>query len=289
MELKATIANINVCFNHIHETYFSDLYSEYLNDFAKEDLRLKFTKNQSTIPSGKAIFSDGIATLIEQNDKSRVYCNIADGNENLYSMKYNTDCSEIDIEISNKYQAKDVGSSELFEYIVSSTAFNLKLINSGGMMFHSSCIEFNDEAICFSAPSGTGKSTHTSLWKQVFGDKVRFINDDKPAIRFNENGKAIAYGLPYSGKNFINANISAPVKAVVFIERANSNSIRQIDGIEAVYKILNQTVKFLPDKEITAKLLDTVERFVTSVPTYILSCDISEDAVKVCYNELFKK
>ena len=76
---------------------------------------------------------------------------------------------------------------------------------------------------------------------------------------------------------------------MVFIERAETNSIRQINGAEAVFKIIDQLITFKADKAIMDKLITNAEKFILSVPTYVLSCNISDDAVKVCYNELYKK
>ena len=288
MEIKAKIAGINVCFDHIHYDYFLAKYGEYLCDFAVFNLRLIIKYEEKTVPQGKVIFSNGTVKLLEfpNGDKQIVKTN----NKGItsYSITYNKTLTEIYVYVSKNFHIKDC-PDEAVEFALATLCFNMKLIQSGGMMFHSSCIDYKGDAICFSAPSGTGKSTHTQLWRKVFGDDVKFINDDKPAIKFNKNDIPYAYGLPYSGKDFLNSNTSAPVKAIVFIERSKTNSIRKIDGVEAVYKIVNQTFKVVEDKELYNMLLETVEKFVLSVPCYILSCDMSEEAVITCYNELYKK
>lgn len=288
MEIKAKIANINACFNHIHQSYFSDLYSDYLCDFEHTDLKLTITNDYLTVPNGRVISADGTVKHFEYSDNSREYIKYQKSGEIMYSIFYNQDFSIIRTYLNPNYRILGCTPKDI-EYLTASVCFNMKLIASGGMMFHSSCINFGGEAICFSAPSGTGKSTHTLLWKDVFGDKVEFINDDKPAIKIDESGKHIAYGLPYSGKSHLNSNTCAPVKAVVFIERANENSIRKIETAEATMRILDQTIKNIYDKDSMATLLDTVEKFILSVPCYLLSCNMTHDAVLTCYNELYKK
>lgn len=57
------------------------------------------------------------------------------------------------------------------------------LDNYDGLFFHSSALMLDGKAYLFSAPSGTGKSTHTALWQRHFGGRVQMINDDKPIIR----------------------------------------------------------------------------------------------------------
>ena len=285
--LKAKIADLNVCFDHIHYGYFKDIYKEYLCEFNEENLRLTFNNDLIKVPSGKVIFSDGTFTLKEDESGIRHLISNYKNGEIQYVVSYNEDCSKSDIYI-NTQRSMGGAAPEIFEFVMATFAYNMKLIHDGGIIFHSSCIKFDNDAICFSAPSGTGKSTHTNLWADYFGDRVKFINDDKPAIRFKQD-MAHAYGLPYSGKAFINSNVCAPVKAIVFINRAEQNSIRKIDGTEAVYKVLNQTIRNIHDTNLFDIQAKTIEKFILSVPCYELSCNMTVDAVKTCYNELYKK
>ena len=47
------------------------------------------------------------------------------------------------------------------------------------LLFHGSVIAVDGEGYLFTAKSGTGKSTHTRIWKQIFGDRATIFNDDK--------------------------------------------------------------------------------------------------------------
>lgn len=75
------------------------------------------------------------------------------------------------------------------------------------------------------ADSSVGKSTHTGLWRQVFGDeRVKILNDDKPALRF-EKGIWYAYGTPWSGKYGMNLNLRYPVAGICFLKQGAQNKI----------------------------------------------------------------
>ena len=76
------------------------------------------------------------------------------------------------------------------------------------------------EAYIFTAVSGTGKSTHAMLWREVFGERVRMINDDKPLIRITPEGKAVVYGTPWDGKHHLSKNSAFPLKAICWLTRA---------------------------------------------------------------------
>ena len=167
--------------------------------------------------------------------------------------------------------------------------FPYVLMQHNGMVLHSSCILYQGQAVLFSAPSGTGKSTHTRLWKQYYPETVIF-NDDLPAIRMKKDKSGqvtpIAYGTPWCGKTQTNENISAPIRAIVFLKQAAQNEIRRVNGAEAAFLLMQGIRKHvLPD--MMQKSLDNASELVSLVPTYELSCNISREAVETVKNILF--
>lgn len=159
------------------------------------------------------------------------------------------------------------------------------MIMHNRMVFHASAISYNGLGIAFSAPPGTGKSTHTAIWKQLYKENVEFINDDTPAISF-DNGIAQVSGLPWSGKSTINKNITVPLKAIVCLERGEDNSISRLDVQSTIFRILNETTKPVFPK-MMPELVKRVEQLVLCTPVYLLKCTISADAVNLVKNEIF--
>ncbi len=153
-----------------------------------------------------------------------------------------------------------------------------------GFFLHCSCLEYNGEAVVFTAKSGTGKSTHARLWREYLGEKVTMINDDKPIVRFID-GRFYIYGTPWNGKHSLSNNIKAPIKAIYYLHQSKENKVELSDGISAVGKLLSQTV--LPDdKETMNSLLNMLSDLITAVPVYDLYCNISENAVQTVLNSL---
>lgn len=151
------------------------------------------------------------------------------------------------------------------------------IIPRGGFFLHCSCVKYHDRAIIFTAPSGTGKSTHAALWMKHFGDGVEMINDDKPLVREEEDGFVI-YGTPWRGKHGRGKNTSAPIGAVFFLEQAPENAAKKLDNITALTLLMQQTV--IPQsKDDTAALLDMLGRLIERIPMIRLSCNISDEAV----------
>lgn len=153
-----------------------------------------------------------------------------------------------------------------------------------GFFLHCSCLEYKKGAYVFTAKSGTGKSTHTRLWREVLGDEVTMINDDKPIVRFID-GTFFIYGTPWNGKHSISNNIKAPIKAIYYLHQAKENRVERCDAVSSISKILSQTV--IPDdKEVLLNLLDMLEKLVSDIPVFDLYCNISHEAVHTALNSI---
>ena len=146
-------------------------------------------------------------------------------------------------------------------------------------LMHGSCIAVDGEAYLFTAKSGTGKSTHTRLWRQLFGDRALMVNDDKPLIRVTQDG-AEAFGTPWDGKHRLSTNISVPLKGVCILERAERNSIRKITAGEAYPMLLQQIYRPLNAAAMT-KTLQLIDRMTSTVPLWRLGCNMDPEAAKV--------
>ncbi len=154
----------------------------------------------------------------------------------------------------------------------------------GAMLLHAATVKVDGRAYAFSAPSGTGKSTHIRLWRKFFGERVSIINGDKPIVR-ERDGVITAYGTPWCGKEGWNANDSAPLAALCFIERAEAPHIRTLSASEAVERVFGQLLK-PTHKEGVAEVLRLTDILIRSVPLYLLSCDISEAAARLSFETL---
>lgn len=175
---------------------------------------------------------------------------------------------------------------DMREYMLMGKHFYEMLITHDGMMLHASAVVVDDRAYLFSAPSGTGKSTHTSLWLKLFGARAYILNDDKPAIRAID-GRAYAYGTPFSGKYDISENRRVPIAGIAFIERSETNSIERMPSARAVFSLLNQTAR--PESpDLYARLLRNLDAVLQCVPVYTLRCNMDTQAAAVSYDAMLK-
>lgn len=173
------------------------------------------------------------------------------------------------------------------EYIFTCSLFYHKLLDFDGMMLHASAVVKDGYAFLFSAASGTGKSTHTTLWRKLYGyDRVLMLNDDKPALRL-ENGRWYAYGTPWSGKTDQNINMRVPLGGICLLERGQINEIEPAGGAATVYELLQQTVR--PQTiDGRAKVLDLLDDLMGKVPVWKLKCNMELEAARVSHDAMYQ-
>ena len=175
-------------------------------------------------------------------------------------------------------------TKEEWEYGVYGGYFYRDLIKFGGMMLHSSAVVVDGKAYLFSAHSGTGKSTHTSLWLRLFGDRAYIINDDKPAIRYCD-GKFYVYGTPFSGKHDLSRNTKVALGGICFLQRGEQNRIYKMDQNEVIFNMMEQTVRRLSMQDMD-KMLSTMDVLLREVPVYRLECNMEPEAAILSYETM---
>ena len=152
-------------------------------------------------------------------------------------------------------------------------------------LLHGSCVAVDGKGYLFTAKSGTGKSTHTRLWREFLGDRAVMINDDKPLIRVGADGAAVVYGTPWDGKHRLSTNTTVPLRAVCILERAAENTIRPIPAGEAYPMLLQQTYRPM-DAAALAKTLTLLDRLAGCVRFWHLSCNMDPEAARVAYEAM---
>ena len=156
------------------------------------------------------------------------------------------------------------------------------LVGKGYLLMHGSVIEVDGQAYLFTAKSGTGKSTHTRLWREHFGERAHMVNDDKPFLKVID-GQTFAYGSPWNGKEHLGDNTCAPLKAICILERDSSNHIEEISPAEALPMLVQQTYRSDDLTGATASL-DILAGVMSSVRFYRLGCNMSPQAAVVSYS-----
>lgn len=261
------IAGIKIAFAYRFDRFFKNNIERYEVEDVIPDHEIK------------VVYESPIT--LRENSLYRVF------SKNVYGIKsmmvYSEDYKHIEIIIDEKA----FSDLETAEYIYSGMVF-LEIAELHGLLpLHSSAISYNEEAILFSAPSGTGKSTHARLWKDYLKDQVDWINDDKPLIKL-EDGKIFIYGGPFSGHYVQNQNKKYPLKAIVFLDQGSTDEVKLLNEKEALQHMITNILR--PTSEaIWDKMLEVIEEVIKRIPMYHLDATMTLDAVtsikKAIYGE----
>ncbi len=155
------------------------------------------------------------------------------------------------------------------------------LVDRDTFLFHGSAIAVDGRAVLFTAKSGTGKSTHTRLWRQAFGERAVMINDDKPLLKVTDNGVLVC-GTPWDGKHRISTNCIVPLEAICILERGTENEISAISAREALPMLMQQSHR-PADPAVVARMLQVMNKLARQVRFYRLRCNMEPEAAQVAY------
>ena len=179
-----------------------------------------------------------------------------------------------DAESLLKKMVKETTFSQAESFGVSGI-FNRSIIRHRAMLVHSSALICGGKAYLFSADSGVGKSTHTRLWLDAFGDEVHIMNDDK----------ILACGTPFDGGSGIALNETYPLGAIIFIERGEENSVRVPSDKEVIQKLYFQTARMVGPKT-AQEMLINFDLLIGKAKFYILTCNMDISAAHTARREI---
>ncbi len=234
-----------------------------------------------TPPEGVCVFSSSDKIVYRFSDGEMRYTgDLSDGYKK----------ADVRVKRCGKKISVQIVFNGAFKYIAPKTVLNSLNIEhimaeNGSFILHASYIKYNNEAILFTAPSGTGKSTQAQLWCDHCGAEL--INGDRAAI-VPKDGTFWAYGVPYAGSSGVCKNEAYPIKTIVYLSQAPENTVTRLNGILAFRKVWEGCTADVWNKEDMEASIKTVSDLIASVPVFHLSCLPDESAVKALENELEK-
>ena len=159
-----------------------------------------------------------------------------------------------------------------------------RLLAEDTLMVHGSTVAVDGKAYLFTAPCKTGKSTHTKLWREVFGERAVMVNDDMPFLRITENG-VLAYGSPWSGKHGLATNICVPLQGICFLNRGKENVIQPIVPEQGI-GVLRHQAHTPVEQALHQKVYELVDALSKKVPLWRMECNMDLDAARVSFEAM---
>ena len=154
----------------------------------------------------------------------------------------------------------------------------------GAFVCHGSVVAMDGRAYLFTAPSGTGKTTHTQLWLRRYEGRAWILNGDKPIFRRTPEG-FLACGTPWRGKEDYGVNAELPVQGICLLDRGEKNEIEPAKPTDMM-RFLSKQVYFPKQAQRMGMLLELLDRFCTTVPTWTMRCNMDLDAAEVSWEAM---
>ena len=155
-----------------------------------------------------------------------------------------------------------------------------KLPEYDGFVCHGAAVAVREHAYLFTAKSGTGKTTHTRLWRRNI-EGCYVVNGDKPIVR-QIDGVPNVCGTPWMGKEGYGCSKNVPLKAICLLNRGTENRIERTEFKKVYPRLLSQVYR--PENgAFMVKTLRLLEQFGKSVPIFELFCNMEDEAAKVAF------
>ncbi len=156
-----------------------------------------------------------------------------------------------------------------------------KVIGYNTFLLHGVVIDVEGCGVGFLAKSGTGKTTHMLLWKELLEAKVTVVNGDKPLIKVKDN-KVFAYGTPWAGKEKLQTNTQTTLNKVCFIERSSENECILLDKEAAFQRFIKQV--YMPhDAELVFSVMGLVYELINKTDFYLIKCNTDITSAETAY------
>lgn len=289
VNIKFTVADMKFEFSGFSDVLFEEKIKPYITDFKVPDFSIEFLKTTDKIeyPASKKLTDKLLANW---------YIN-SNGTYELVYTDFNIDqvILKLTCDIKNakaKIVLLDVGKLYGIDaecLLCNSLELVLHFVFPyyNGFVVHASSIAYKGTGLAFSAESGTGKSTHTALWLKNCPDDTVMLNDDKPIFRYFENDGWYIYGTPWAGTTGLNTNLKVPLKALVFLERSKTNSIRRLASAEVISRFFEAVISPMSD-EVTDKILELLGLLIEKSNVCLLKCNMEDEAMETVKKFLYE-
>ena len=161
------------------------------------------------------------------------------------------------------------------------------LVEEDIIVFHGSSFKVDRSGFIVTARSGVGKSTHVNLLHEYLKDEFEYINDDKPLLRIEDKGITI-FSNPWNGKERRGNNNSAPLKAIIFLNRGLDNTYRKIENKQEIYIRLLSQIYLPKEKSKREKALKIADILLKRINFYEINVNKDIESAKMTYEEIIR-
>lgn len=222
-------------------------------------------------PEGKVIARRPDLTVLQNGERESRLIGVK-GNPDFYAFYQEVAADRAEVTLVRDR----IAELHIDPVFTSLLALERRQIKKDAMILHCAYIEYRGEAILFSAPSETGKTTQANLWEKYRGSRT--VNGDRSLLG-KRDGRWTAQGWPVCGTSEVCHNESIPVRAVVMLSQAQENRAQRMTPGQAFPLLYSQITVNKWNTQDHIHTMDLMEDFLGSVPVIHLGCTISREAV----------
>ena len=160
------------------------------------------------------------------------------------------------------------------------------MLGNHALVLHSASIICQDQAILFTAPSGTGKSTHADLWHKIYPN-IRDINGDRTTLQY-DGQNWLACGFPIFGSSYICEQLACPIRAIIILEQCPHNYIEQLSSIQKISLLYSQITVPSFSEICVDTAMQYIEELISQIEVIRYHCNMEEEASTLLHDYLFK-
>ena len=146
----------------------------------------------------------------------------------------------------------------------------------GMVALHSASILYRDKAWLFSATSGTGKTTHTNLWKKLINAPA--LNGDLNLLALQDN-EPVVYGIPWCGTSETFTTRTYPLGGIILLKRATVDSITELTPDQKELRVNLRLISPSWTAELFDYNLQITQAIVEKICVCQLNCTMEDSAM----------
>ena len=253
---------------------------DFISDYEDEDILLEYKEvKESPKMDGKLVYENIVKFYETKEGFVHELYPMPDKNPYAWVTPINKHYYEV------RYLAGEERYIEYSRNIIDIMNIEQVLNTFNAFILHSSFIKYQDKAILFTAPSGTGKSTQADLWEKY--ENAEIINGDRSGIR-KLDGKWTAYGLPIAGSSGIYKNKKAEISHIIVLKQGKENKLTKLSPREAFVKLYSETLVHTWDKEFQENIINMITDVVQNVQIYQYESLPDKSAVEFLKEQVIK-
>lgn len=241
------------------------------------DVRVSFV-DELPAPEGNCVYQSRDMTVYHNQGETRYYHPCQFSNEKAYtSSHYNGSSVTVCQSDSRLWADKNF-------FFLTAVHIERLLLDVRALVLHSCYTEYQNEAVLFTAPSGTGKTTQAQLWKRVYGSSI--VNGDKCILQQDGDG-FYACGFFLHGSALECENRTLPVRAIVILRQSDRDYIEELNPAQKVGLLYSEVTVNSWDGKSISDTFDVLEALITNTKVIMLHCTMQDSAAHVLHKYLY--